>query len=74
MSSSKVLEIRIGAPNGVLQVQVGRVAVDVLRSVGYFGGAALAVSTGLIDPPLGVFTAAVPVFKMLTNSKHSVIP
>ena len=54
MSSSKVLEIRIGAPNGVLQVQVGRVAVDVLRSVGYFGGAALAVSTGLIDPRWGV--------------------
>jgi hypothetical protein len=62
------LEIRIGAPDGVLQVQVGRVAVDVPRSVGYFGGAALAVSVGLIEPPLGVFIAAVPVFKMLTNT------
>ena len=68
MSSSDVMEIRIGAPDGVLQVRVGRVAVDVPRSVGYFGGAALAVSAGLIEPPLGVFIAAVPVFKMLTDT------
>jgi hypothetical protein len=27
------------------------------------------VAAGLIDPPLGLFIAAVPVLKMLTNSR-----
>lgn len=36
--------------------------------LGYFGGLAAAVGLGLIEPPLAVFSAAVPVFKALTNS------
>jgi hypothetical protein len=52
-----------------LVVHAGPVTVDVPRSVGYFGGVALAVSAGLIDPPLGLFIAAVPVLKMLSNSQ-----
>ncbi len=37
------------------------------RSVGYYGGLALAVSAGIIEPPLGVFIAAIPLVKMLNN-------
>jgi hypothetical protein len=36
--------------------------------VGYFGGLAVAVAVGLIEPPLALFIAAVPVFKSLTNT------
>lgn len=68
MSANSVLEIRIGDPEGVVQVKVGGVAVDIPRSVGYFGGVALAVGIGVIEPPLALFIAAVPLFKMLANS------
>lgn len=63
-----VLEIRVGAAGNVLEIRAGRVEVDVPRSVGYFGGLAAAVGFGLIEPPLALFIAAVPVFKVLTNS------
>lgn len=42
-----------GSPDSVVEVQLGPVRWEVLRSVGYFGGVAIAVSTGLIEPPLG---------------------
>jgi hypothetical protein len=68
MASDSLIEIRIGAPGNALEVEVGTVEVDVPRAVGYFGGLAVAVGVGLIEPPLAVFIAAVPVFKMLTNT------
>ena len=68
MASDSLIEIRIGAPGNALEVEVGTVEVDVPRAVGYFGGLAVAVGIGLIEPPLAVFIAAVPVFKMLTNT------
>src|SRR5206468_5108688 len=68
MASDNVVEVRFGAPGNVLEVQVGTVEVDVPRSVGYFGGLAAAVGLGLIEPPLALFIAAVPVFKALTNT------
>ena len=43
----------------------GAVEVDWPRSFGFFGGIGLAVGAGLIDPPLGVFIAAIPFIKML---------
>ena len=52
MASDSVVQIRIGAPGNVLEVEVGRVEVDVPRSVGYFGGLAAAVGLGLVEPPL----------------------
>lgn len=55
-------------PGNVLEIRVGRVEVDVPRSVGYFGGLAAAVGLGLVEPPLALFIAAVPAFKVLTNS------
>src|SRR3954463_15675149 len=51
----------------VWEVRVGPLLVDVPRSVGYFGGAALALGLGLVEPPLAVFIAAVPLFKVLTH-------
>jgi hypothetical protein len=68
MAADAVVEIRIGAPDSVLAVDVGPVTVDVPRSVGYFGGLAVAVGVGLIEPPLAMFIAAVPMFKALTNT------
>ncbi|MBV8930870.1 MAG: hypothetical protein JO152_17245 [Mycobacteriaceae bacterium] len=68
MAGDGVVEVRFGAPGNVLEIQVGTVEVDVPRSVGYFGGLAAAVGLGLIEPPLALFIAAVPVFKALTNT------
>jgi hypothetical protein len=68
MTANSAVEIRFGAPENVLEVQVGTVEVDVPRSVGYFGGLAAAVGLGLIEPPLALFIAAVPVYKLLTNT------
>ncbi len=45
--------------------RVGPIEFDWPRSVGYFGGTWLAVAAGLIEPPLGLFIAAVPFVKML---------
>jgi hypothetical protein len=68
MAHDSAIEVRIGTPGNVLEVKVGTVEVDVPRSVGYFGGLVAAVGLGMIDPPLALFIAAVPVFKILTNS------
>lgn len=68
MASDSMFEVRIGAPGNVLEVRVGTVEMDVPRSVGYFGGLVAAVGLGMIEPPLALFIAAVPVFKILTNS------
>jgi hypothetical protein len=45
--------------------RIGQVEIDWPRSLGYFGGTTVAVAVGLIEPPLGVFIAAVPFLKML---------
>jgi hypothetical protein len=45
--------------------RLGSVEIDWPRSAGYFGGIGLAVGLGIIDPPLAIFLAAVPLVKML---------
>lgn len=50
-----------------LVVRLGPLTVDIPRSLGYYGAIGLAVGAGVIEPPLGVFIAAVPVLKMMTN-------
>lgn len=52
-------------PEPELVSRVGALEIDWPRSLGYFGGTALAVAAGLIEPPLGLFIAAVPFLKML---------
>lgn len=68
MSNGSALEIRFGAPENVLEVQMGSVEVDIPRSIGYFAGLVAATGLGLIEPPLALFIAAVPLYKMLTNT------
>jgi hypothetical protein len=68
MAANSAVEIRFGAPENVLEVQVGTIEVDLPRSIGYFGGLAAATALGLIEPPLAVFIAAVPLYKVLTNT------
>ncbi len=46
---------------------MGRLEIDVPRSLGYFGGIGVAVAFGVIEPPLGLFIAAVPMLKMLSK-------
>ena len=47
--------------------RVGPVEVDWPRTAGYFSGIALAVAFGVVEPPLGLFIAAVPFFKLLNQ-------
>jgi hypothetical protein len=68
MANSSALEIRIGAPENVLEVQMGSVEVDIPRSIGYYGGLVAAMGLRLIEPPLALFIAAVPIYKILTNT------
>lgn len=49
-----------------LQLNVGRLHLDIPRTVGYYGGITAAVALGILDPPLALFIAAVPVFTLLT--------
>lgn len=53
--------------NAGLVSRVGPVEVDWPRTAGYYGGVAAAVGLGLIEAPLGVFIAAVPLMKMLSR-------
>jgi hypothetical protein len=68
MAADSAVEIRFGAPENVLEVKVGSVEVDIPRSIGYFGGLTAATALGLIEPPLALFIAAVPLYKVLTNT------
>lgn len=47
--------------------QIGPVAIDWPRSLGYFGGVAAAVALGLIEPPVALFIAAVPLVQMFNR-------
>lgn len=47
----------------------GPVEVDWPRTIGYYGGIALAVAFELIEPPVGIFIASIPLIKMLSRPK-----
>lgn len=53
--------------NDRLTARVGGIEIDVPRSLGYYGGIALATGTGMVEAPLALFIAAVPFFKMLNG-------
>ena len=46
-------------------VRLGPIAIDVPRSIGFFGGIAAAIALDLIAPELALFVAAVPLVKLL---------
>jgi hypothetical protein len=54
-----------------LTSHIGSLEIDWPRTIGYYGGIALAVGFELIEPPLAIFIAAVPIFKMLNRPKAS---
>ena len=45
--------------------KIGPLHVDWPRSLGYFGGIALAVAFDLVAPELALFVAAIPIVKLL---------
>jgi hypothetical protein len=48
---------------------IGPIEIDWPRTIGYYGGIGLATAFELIEPPLALFIAAVPLFKMLNNPR-----
>lgn len=54
--------------------RIGPIEMDWPRSIGYFGGIGVAVAAGVIDPPLGLFIAAVPFLKMLDLPRLPTLP
>jgi hypothetical protein len=54
-----------------LTSRIGPVEVDWPRSIGFYGGIGLAVAAGMLEPPLAIFIAAVPVLKMLNRPNAS---
>jgi hypothetical protein len=47
--------------------QIGPIEIDWPRTIGYYGGVSLAIAFELIEPPLAIFIAAIPLLKMLNH-------
>src|SRR5947208_470341 len=45
----------------------GPIQIDWPRTIGYYGGIGLATAFELIEPPLALFIAAIPLLKMLNH-------
>ncbi len=48
-----------------IHLDIGPVEIDIPRTLGYYGGISTAVAFGVLEPPIAVFIAALPVIKML---------
>ncbi len=48
-----------------LVARIGPVELEWAKAIGYYGGIAAAVAFELVEPPLALFIAAVPLLKML---------
>lgn len=46
---------------------IGSIEIDWPRTLGYYAGIGVATALELIEPPLALFIAAVPLFKMLNT-------
>lgn len=55
--------------NRGLVARIGPLDVDIPRSIGYFGGIGLAVAFEVIEWPVGLFIASIPLVKMLNRPK-----
>src|SRR5437660_1687998 len=51
--------------------QIGPIEIDWPRTIGYYGGIGLATAFELIEPPLALFIAAIPLLKMLNHPRAS---
>jgi len=54
--------------------RIGPVEIDWPRTIGYYGGVGLATAFGLVEPPLAVFIAAIPLLNMLNHPGASAPP
>lgn len=52
-----------------LASRVGLIEINWPKTIGYYGGIGLALAAELIEPPIAVFIAAIPLFKMLSHPK-----
>ena len=50
-----------------LMSRMGPLEIDWPRTVGYYGGIGLALAFEMVEPPLALFIAAIPVLKMLNR-------
>lgn len=50
-----------------LTSRVGPIEIDWPRSIGYYSGLGATVALEFIEPPLAIFIAAIPFFKMLNR-------
>jgi hypothetical protein len=51
--------------------RIGPLEIDWPRTIGYYGGVGLATAFELIEPPLALFIAAIPLLKMLNHPSAS---
>ena len=51
--------------------RIGPLEIDWPRTIGYYGGVGLATAFELIEPPLALFIAAIPLLKMLNHPRAS---
>lgn len=52
-----------------LTSRVGLVEINWPQTIGYYGGIGVALAFELIEPPVAIFIAAIPIFKMLSHPK-----
>ena len=53
-----------------LVTRLGPLEIDWPKSLGYYGGIGLAVALEVIEPPLAIFIAAIPVLKLLKHPRE----
>lgn len=57
-----VIEQKLG-----MNSRIGPIEIDWPRTIGYYAGVGLAITFELIEPPLALFIAAIPLLKMLNH-------
>ncbi len=50
-----------------IHLDIGPLEIDIPRTLGYYGGISAAVAFGVLEPPVAVFIAVVPLIKMLST-------
>lgn len=52
-----------------LTSQVGLIEINWPKAIGYYGAIGVALGFELIEPPIAIFIAAIPLYKMLSHPK-----
>lgn len=51
--------------------RLGPLEIDWPRTIGYYGGIGVALAVEMVEPPLAIFIAAIPILKMLNRPSAS---